>query len=42
MSDILAITLLGMLTHNGSTSRILGYNLYENKSKNTYLKCDSK
>lgn len=42
MSDILVITLLGMLTQNVSKSRILSYNSYENKSKNTYLKWDSK
>lgn len=42
MSDILVITLLGMLTHNVSKSRILSYYFYENKSKNTYLKWDSK
>lgn len=42
MSDILVITLLGLLTHNVSKSKNLSYNFYENKSKNTYLKCDSK
>lgn len=44
MSDILLITLSGMLAHNVSTSRILSYNFYKNKSKYrpTYLKYDSK